>query len=75
MTEIQSREDNIYFARLSEQGERYGDMVKYMKAVSKVSPHPDSRIPSFIPSNGGLIENIVRPRVVHRREESVISSL
>lgn len=32
-----SREDNIYFARLSEQGERYEDMIKYMKAVAKVS--------------------------------------
>lgn len=31
-----SREDNIYFARLSEQGERYEDMIKYMKAVAKV---------------------------------------
>ena len=32
-----SREDNIYFARLSEQGERYADMIKYMKIVAKVS--------------------------------------
>ena len=30
-----SREDNIYFARLAEQGERYEDMIKYMKEVSK----------------------------------------
>jgi hypothetical protein len=32
-----SREDNIYYARLAEQGERYEDMIKYMKEVSKVS--------------------------------------
>ena len=37
MTEVESREDNIYFARLSEQGDRYEDMIKYMKAVSQVS--------------------------------------
>lgn len=29
-----SREDNIYFARLAEQGERYEDMIKYMKMVA-----------------------------------------
>ena len=29
-----SREENIYFARLAEQGERYEDMIRYMKAVS-----------------------------------------
>ena len=34
-----SREDNIYFARLAEQGERYEDMIKYMKEVSKVTFH------------------------------------
>jgi len=33
----ESREDNIYFARLSEQGERYEDMIKYMKKVAMVS--------------------------------------
>lgn len=33
--EPQNREDNIYFARLSEQGERYEDMIKYMKAVAQ----------------------------------------
>ncbi len=33
-----SREDNIYYARLAEQGERYEDMIRYMKEVSKVSP-------------------------------------
>ena len=27
----------IYFARLAEQGERFEDMVDYMKAVVKVS--------------------------------------
>ena len=32
-----SREDSIYFARLAEQGERYEDMIKYMKDVSQVS--------------------------------------
>ena len=31
-----SREDNIYYARLAEQGERYEDMIKYMKVVCKV---------------------------------------
>ncbi len=31
-----SREDNIYYARLAEQGERYEDMIRYMKEVSKV---------------------------------------
>jgi 14-3-3 protein epsilon len=30
-----SREDNIYYARLAEQGERYEDMIKYMKEVCK----------------------------------------
>jgi len=34
---MNSREDNIYFARLAEQGERYEDMIRYMKEVSKVS--------------------------------------
>jgi hypothetical protein len=29
-------EQNIYFARLAEQGERFEDMVKYMKAVVEV---------------------------------------
>jgi hypothetical protein len=32
-----SREDNIYFARLAEQGERYEDMIRYMKLVASVS--------------------------------------
>ena len=31
------REDNIYYARLAEQGERYEDMIRYMKEVSNVS--------------------------------------
>jgi hypothetical protein len=31
-----SREDYVYYARLAEQGERYEDMIKYMKEVSKV---------------------------------------
>ena len=30
-----SREDSIYFARLAEQGERYEDMIKYMKEVAR----------------------------------------
>lgn len=34
MAEVTNREDSIYFARLSEQGERYEDMIKYMKVVS-----------------------------------------
>ena len=32
-----TREDNIYFARLAEQGERYDDMIRYMTAVTDVS--------------------------------------
>ena len=32
-----SRDDYIYYARLAEQGERYEDMIKYMKIVSEVS--------------------------------------
>ena len=39
MAEPESREDNIYFARLSEQGERYEDMIRYMKNVANVSWH------------------------------------
>jgi len=35
MTSSESREDSIYFARLSEQGERYEDMIKYMQIVAK----------------------------------------
>ena len=35
--EKNTREDNIYYARLSEQGERYEDMITYMKAVAQVS--------------------------------------
>ena len=38
------REDNIYYARLAEQGERYEDMIRYMKEVANVSdpsPCPD----------------------------------
>ena len=31
------RDDNIYYARLAEQGERYEDMIRYMKEVSAVS--------------------------------------
>ena len=31
------REDNIYYARLAEQGERYEDMIRYMKEVAAVS--------------------------------------
>ena len=31
-----NREDLIYYARLAEQGERYEDMIKYMKDVSRM---------------------------------------
>ena len=31
------RDDNIYYARLAEQGERYEDMIRYMKEVANVS--------------------------------------
>ena len=39
-----SREDNIYFAKLAEQAERYEDMVRRMKAVVDVSPHKSNRL-------------------------------
>jgi len=44
-----SREDYIYYARLAEQGERYEDMIKYMKEVSKVSfnHHSGSIVPNI----------------------------
>lgn len=32
------RDDNVYYARLAEQGERYEDMIRYMKEVANVSP-------------------------------------
>lgn len=35
------RESNIYFARLAEQGERYDDMINYMKIVAKVKKLPN----------------------------------
>lgn len=35
MTQQFSREDYIYYARLAEQGERYEDMIRYMKEVSR----------------------------------------
>lgn len=41
-----TREDNIYFARLAEQGERYNDMIEYMTEVANVS-HIIPRQPSF----------------------------
>jgi hypothetical protein len=34
------RDDNIYYARLAEQGERYEDMIRYMKEVANVSRSP-----------------------------------
>ena len=34
---MSGRETSIYYARLAEQGERYQDMIKYMKAVARVS--------------------------------------
>jgi len=34
---MSDRDKNIYFARLAEQGERYEDMIRYMKEVVKVS--------------------------------------
>ena len=37
------REDNIYYARLAEQGERYEDMIRYMKEVANVSAPHQSR--------------------------------
>ena len=46
MLDTDNRDDAIYFARLSEQGERYEDMIKYMKIVSKVSMEPPPRTTS-----------------------------
>ena len=46
MSKELNREDSIYYARLSEQGERYEDMVKHMKRVAMVTithPHLDIR--------------------------------
>lgn len=40
------RENNIYFARLAEQGERYEDMINYMKIVAKVSLMPITHLQS-----------------------------
>ena len=40
------REDNIYYARLAEQGERYEDMIRYMKEVANVSTPQQSQIES-----------------------------
>lgn len=46
-----SRDDYIYYARLAEQGERYEDMIKYMKTVSEVrKPHMDSIIAIYYDS-------------------------
>jgi hypothetical protein len=42
-----SREDNIYYARLAEQGERYEDMIRYMKQVS----HVNTQVFIYKPSN------------------------
>ena len=42
-----TREDYIYYARLAEQGERYEDMIKYMKIVSDVSEVHNTRCVSF----------------------------
>ena len=59
MTSSESREDSIYFARLSEQGERYEDMIKYMQIVAKVSPNNRSNSP------------VVPHRAVEWREEFI----
>lgn len=40
-----TREDYIYYARLAEQGERYEDMIRYMKEVSKVSAPNSIQMP------------------------------
>ena len=40
-----SREDNIYYARLAEQGERYEDMITHMQAVANVSFHSQTFLP------------------------------
>ena len=48
-----SREDNIYYARLAEQGERYEDMIRFMKNVASVSSSP---LPIFnLPKKADLI--------------------
>jgi len=45
------RDDNIYYARLAEQGERYEDMIRYMKEVAAVSGPTSYLSP---PSKGSL---------------------
>ena len=49
MATPESREDYIYFARLSEQAERYEDMIKYMKQAANVSTiYPESIYTQFL---------------------------
>lgn len=50
----ESREDNIYFARLSEQGERYEDMINYMKKVAKVSNSKPPLTQSYVVRQGAF---------------------
>jgi len=57
-----SREDNIYFARLAEQGERYEDMIRYMKLVATVSPPP-------------ILIQTVRPPTVQRGAQLAFSRI
>ena len=47
------RDDNIYYARLAEQGERYEDMIKYMKEVAMVSQ--SIIIFTFLSVNWGIV--------------------
>lgn len=61
--DAENREDCIYFARLSEQGERYEDMINYMKKVCKVSSSHSlfydsekrSRRPGSVSGSGSFI--------------------
>ena len=53
------RDDNVYYARLAEQGERYEDMIRYMKEVAAVSTthiHLHQRQPAKTDPRGDTIE-------------------
>ena len=50
------REDNIYYARLAEQGERYEDMIRYMKEVANVSDLSPSRECLLLPAKTNMMQ-------------------
>jgi len=69
MTATFTREDYIYYARLAEQGERYEDMIRYMKEVSRVS---DNFVNCYLyPFKcAGISFKIGRTRAIERRAQS-----